>query len=98
MRFAFDAEVWRWEARDDSAWFFVSVPEELSADIREVPRPPKGFGSVKVTARIGESEWSTSIFPDKASGCYVLPLKKAVREAEGAELGAMVAVEIDTWD
>lgn len=98
MRFAFDAEVWRWEAREDSGWFFVSVPEQPSADIREVPRPHAGFGSVKVTARIGGSEWSTSIFPDKASGCYVLPLKKKVRDAEGVGLGNTVRVHLETAD
>lgn len=96
MRIEFDAEVWLWDARD--AWYFVTVPEPLSADIREVPRPPKGFGSVKVRARIGSSEWSTSIFPDKASGCYVLPLKKAVRDAEGIEVDSTVIVALETWD
>ena len=75
--------MWRWDARDDASWFFTSVPPELSADIREIPRPYRGFGSVRVRARIGGSEWSTSIFPDSERGAYVLPLKRAVRDAEG---------------
>jgi hypothetical protein len=74
------------------------VPEELSADIREVPRPPRGFGSVRVRARIGASEWSTSLFPDAGSGTYALPLKKAIRDAEGLGLGASARVELQVLD
>lgn len=77
----FDAEVFLWEARTE-AWFFAAVPPELSADIREIPRMPRGFGSVRVQARIGGSIWRTSIFPDSDRGGYVLPLKKAIRDAE----------------
>jgi hypothetical protein len=36
---------------------------------------------VKVEARIGFYSWKTSIFPDKKSGCYLLPLKAEVRKA-----------------
>ncbi len=42
-----------------------------------------GFGSIRVTARIGETAWATSVFPDKASGGWVLPVKKAVRVGGG---------------
>ncbi|MDZ8276289.1 DUF1905 domain-containing protein [Microbacterium aquimaris] len=98
MNLEFDAELWRWDARDDSAWFFVSVPPELSGQIREIPRPSRGFGSVKVRVEIGGSRWETSIFPDKASGSYVLPVKKAVRVAEGLDLGDTARVRLDTWD
>lgn len=95
MRFEFDAEVWRWEARQDSSWFFLSLPAEASEDIRELPRPPRGFGAVRVVVRIGGSSWQTSIFPDSASGAYALPLKQAVRDAEGLELGDVVHVVIE---
>ena len=53
MRIEFDGEVILWDARDDSSWFFVTLPEELSEDIKELPRPPRGFGSLRVRARIG---------------------------------------------
>ncbi|MEZ5231631.1 MAG: DUF1905 domain-containing protein [Acidimicrobiales bacterium] len=45
--------------------------------------PGRGFGSVRVEATIGATVWRTSVFPDRGSGCYVLPLKQAVRKAEG---------------
>ena len=98
MQIEFESDVFRWDARDDAAWFFTAVPPELSDDIREVPRPYRGFGSVRVRARIGASEWTTSIFPDSKSGSYVLPLKKRVRDAEGIAEGSLVVVRIDVLD
>ena len=59
----FDGEIFRWDVRTDS-WFFTALPVDLSEQIREIPRPFRGFGSVRVRARIGDYEWRTSIFPD----------------------------------
>ncbi|MGA7149589.1 MAG: DUF1905 domain-containing protein [Microbacterium sp.] len=98
MIIEFDGEVFRWDARDDASWFFAAVPPELSDDIREIPRPSRGFGSVRVRARIGGSEWATSIFPDSSRGGYVLPLKKAVRDAEGLVDGGPVVVRLDVLE
>lgn len=98
MIIEFDTEVFRWNAREDSHWYFAAVPPELSEDIREIPRPFRGFGSVRVRARIGGSQWSTSIFPDSSSGSYVLPLKKAVRDAESLVDGGPVTVRLEVLD
>ena len=94
----FDGDVFRWDARDDASWFFTSVPPELSDEIREIPRPYRGFGSVRVRARIGASEWATSIFPSSQTGSYVLPLKKAVRDAEHLVDGGPVTVRLEVLD
>lgn len=94
----FDSDVFRWAAREDSAWFFTAVPPELSEEIREIPRPYRGFGSVRVRARVGGSEWTTSIFPSSDSGSYVLPLKKAVRDAEELVDGGPVTVRLEVLD
>jgi hypothetical protein len=45
-----------------------------------------------VTATIGETHWSTSIFPAKDVGGYMLPVKASVREAEGLVAGDDVRV------
>ena len=97
MRVEFEGEIYRWAARTDS-WYFVNLAPELSADIREIPRPYRGFGSVRVNVRIGGSRWRTSIFPDADRGAYVLPLKRAVRDAEGLVDQAVVAVELEVLD
>ncbi len=93
----FTASVFTWEARSE-AWYFVALPPEISADIREIPRIPRGFGAVKVVVRIGGSTWSTSIFPDSSRGVYVLPLKRAMREREGITEGADIAVTLEVRD
>ena len=98
MIYLFDAETWLWDARQSDSWVFVSLPDEASAEIREVAGAfPRGFGSVRVTVTLGATVWKTSIFPDAKAGVYVLPLKKAVRKAEGVEAGdtATLKVELD---
>lgn len=98
MIIEFDGEIFRWDARDDASWYFTAVPPELSADIREIPRPARGFGSVRVRARVGGSEWATSIFPDSSTESYVLPLKKKVRDAESLVDGGPVTVRLEILD
>jgi hypothetical protein len=94
MRFTFTAALWEWQAQAN--WFFVSMPEEMGADIAEVPRMARGFGAVKVRVSIGGSTWSTSIFP--SGGSYVLPIKKSVRAAEGIEPDDEVTVQLEVVD
>ena len=93
MALAFDSELWQWEAQD--GWFFVTLPEDVSDDVRLTSGPPRGFGSVRVEASIGRTTWRTSVFPDKRSGCFVLPVKRAVRRAEDIEEGDVVRVELE---
>ena len=97
--YSFTATLWQWSAKESTTWIFVTVPEDISADIKDVPRPHRrGFGSIKVNVAIGGSRWTTSIFPDSESGCYVLPLKKAVRTAEGLDLDDIANVTVTTLD
>ena len=51
------------------------------------------FGSVKVISRIGRSEWANALYPEK-DGSWGLPVKKAVRVAEGLEEGDMITVTL----
>lgn len=91
----FSGPMFRWAARLDSDWFFVALPDDLSAEVRELQGPVRrGFGAVRVHASVGSSSWRTSIFPG-ADGRYVLPLKRAVRETEGLEDGRPVAARLE---
>ena len=88
MQHAFAAELWIWDAATKGSWFFVTVPEEVSDALRFEAGEPRGFGSVRVEATIGGSVWRTSVFPSSDQpGCYVLPVKKSVRSAEGIREG-----------
>lgn len=88
----FTGPLWRWSG--ESAWHFVTVPEAVSDDIASRVEPGPGFGSVKVTVTIGSSTWSTSVFPDKKSGRYVLPVKAGVRRREGVHDGDELQVAL----
>ena len=92
--YRFEAEVWRYQGADP--WHFVTLPAEIADDIRmRTAGHRRGFGSVRVEVAIGATRWSTSVFPDKGSGSYVLPLKRSVREATGAEDGEAVTIELE---
>jgi hypothetical protein len=95
----FDAELWIWDARRDDSWTFVSLPADASEEIRELADgPPRGFGSLRVRVTIGATTWTTSIFPDKARGSYALPIKRAVRRAEGIDAGDTATVTVELLD
>ena len=98
----FTAELWRWTARkesaDSGAWCFVTLPVDLADEVRDRAGEPRGFGSVRVRARVGPTTWDTSVFPDSASGSYVLPVKKAVRTAAGVTEGDLLTVTVAVWD
>jgi len=90
--YTFTSELWRWAARTDS-WFFLTVPEDQSDEISAIPRPPRGFGGVRVEVTVGRTTWRTSIFP--GTDAYVLPIKRAVLNAEGIEQGDLVDARIE---
>ncbi|WIX90717.1 DUF1905 domain-containing protein [Amycolatopsis sp. DG1A-15b] len=99
MIIVFEAELWEWDARRADSWVFVSLPAEASDDIRELAAEPRrGFGSVRVRVTIGVTSWKTSIFPDGAREAYVLPLKRAVRQAEGLGVGDTCTVTVELVD
>lgn len=91
----FETAMYRWAARTDADWYFAALPEDLSAEVRELQGPvTRGFGAVRVHATVGSSTWRTSIFPG-GDGRYVLPLKRAVRDAEALREGGPVPVRLE---
>jgi hypothetical protein len=88
---AFDAEIVHW--RGPAPWLFVPVPEHHVTEIRHAARLASyGWGCVPVAARIGEAEFTTSLFPRGET--YMLPVKMAVQKAAGVGLGDRVAFVI----
>ncbi|TCB97301.1 DUF1905 domain-containing protein [Micromonospora zingiberis] len=95
----FDGELWLWAARRNESWTFVSLPAEASEEIRDrCSGARRGFGAVRVWATIGGSRWTTSIFPDSTRGCYVLPVKRAIRNAEAVDVGDTATVTVELVD
>jgi hypothetical protein len=93
----FSSAVWMYDG--PAAWYFVSVPpDDADAIADQVADRTKAFGSVRVEATIGATSWRTSLFPDTRSGTYVLPVKKAVRSAEGLSDGTPVTVRLSVLE
>ena len=92
--------LWRWTGGSGGSWHFLTIDgaagEALSgtALMRRMERTIGGFGSLKVTARIGDSVFRTSLFPSRQLG-WLLPVKAAVRKAEGIGEGDSVEVLLE---
>ncbi len=87
----FRAEVWHW--RGPAPFFFVSVPPEQNADLVAVAKDVTyGWGMIPVSVQIGDTEWTTSLFPK--DGRYLVPVKAWVQQAEGLEVGDRVLVRL----
>lgn len=91
--FTFDAEVFAWDEGPGPSWRFARLPLDVADELRATCEPG-GWGSIRVHAKIGETRWDTSVFPEKASGSYLLPVKAAVRKAEGIDGGDTVEVAL----
>jgi Domain of unknown function (DUF1905) len=94
MPYTFTARLWIWDARRSDTWTFVTVPPEISDELRDLAGPRNGFGSLPVEVAIGGSTWRTSVFPDKDSGCFVLPVKAAIRKAEAISVGDSAEIRL----
>jgi hypothetical protein len=95
MHLEFAGDIWEW--RGPSPYYFVTVPDEESLHLHELSTVVTyGWGMIPVRARIGGTEWGTSLFPK--DGLYVLPVKDAVREAEGLDEGDSVTVRLTVAD
>jgi Domain of unknown function (DUF1905) len=86
--------LWLWSGEGGS-WHFFTVPEDQAEAIRahRFEGPRRGFGSVRVEARIGGAVWRTSLFPQKSGG-FILPVKVEVRRKAGIAAGDQVTVEL----
>ncbi|MEO0033367.1 MAG: hypothetical protein RIS94_3125 [Pseudomonadota bacterium] len=96
-----NAPLWRSAGGNGGDWYFVSIGgaagEALSAHAlmdRLERGKGRGWGSVKVQVTVGDSQWSTSAFPLKNSG-WAIPVKLAVRRAEGLVEGQPVAIALE---
>jgi hypothetical protein len=87
----FDGEIIHW--RGPSPFHFVTVPDEPGAAIESVKSlVTYGWGAIPVQARIGDTEFTTSLFP--RGEIYLVPVKDAVRKAEQLSLGDVVTVTL----
>lgn len=95
MELTFSGEITYW--RGPSPFYFVRVPEPECAALEAASRSVSyGWGVIPVRARVGATDFTTSLFPK--DGGYLLPLKLAVRRAEDIDEGDAVAVRMTVDD
>jgi hypothetical protein len=92
MNIEFNSKIWYW--RGPAPWYFVTVPAKQSYDLKAiVGLVTYGWGMIPVNARIGKTDWKTSLFPK--DGRYIVPIKTSVRQAENLEEGDEVTVRLE---
>ena len=89
MNLEFRGQMWFWKG--PSPFHFVSVPDDECGQLEAVsPLVSYGWGMIPVSAQIGRTEWTTSLFPK--DGVYIVPVKDKVRRAEKLEVGDTVTI------
>jgi hypothetical protein len=88
----FSGTLFHW--RGPAPFHFVRVPEEEAELLHQLaPVVSYGWGMIPVRVRIGETEWTTSLWPKE--GSYLLPVRDAVRRSEGIRLDDGVHVRME---
>lgn len=90
MDFHFEGPVVEW--RGPAPFYFVAIPDEESEDIKLAAKGVEYWGQVPVMVRIGDTEFTTALFPK--DGRYLLPLKDLVRRATGLDVDQVVTVAL----
>jgi hypothetical protein len=61
--------------------YYVDIHPDVSLDISLVA-PKRGWGSVKVSAKVNNTVWKTALFRKKSEVRYIMLVKAAVRNKE----------------
>ena len=92
-KFTMKSKVWFYEGK--AGWYFLTLAKEPSKAIRKTFGPlARSWGSLPVTVTIGKTIWETSIFPERKSGAYLLPLKADVRRKEKIAEGDRITFSV----
>lgn len=84
-----------WQDSSPGNWCFVSLPNNISEEIREnLQWQEEGWGRMKASAAIGKIEWDTAIWFDKKSNTYLLPVKADIRRKGCLQIGETISVSI----
>lgn len=91
MDWTFDGPIVYW--RGPAPWYFVPLPSDLAAELAYLaPTVTYGWGCMSAVVTMGESTYETSVVPK--DGGYLVPVKVAVRRAEGVDEGDVVSLRL----
>lgn len=92
-----EAKVWLYPGINP--WHFISIPKKQAEEIRKnFGSRHRGWSSLPVIVQIGKTIWKTSIFYERRSGTYILPLKSEVRKKEdifkGDKISFLIQIKV----
>ena len=94
IKYEFTAKMWQYSS--PMAWYFVSLPTDISAEIRaNMKWMEEGWGRLKAAAKIANTLWETAIWFDTRHNTYLLPIKAEVRKKE--KLDMLKDINIIIW-
>jgi len=92
MVYEFSNPIFEW--RGPAPFHFIELPAEISSEIASMSKQLSyGWGVIPITTVIGSTRFTTSLFPK--NGGYLLPLKDALRKAEGLQLGDSPTIQLE---
>lgn len=81
------------EWRGPAPFVFAPVPDEEADAIGAISREVTyGWGCIPATVRIGDTGFTTSLFPRE--GGYLVPVKAVVQRAEEVDVGDEIEVRL----
>ena len=95
IEYKFTAKMWNYSSTVGTyGWYIACLPKEMSKEIREnLKFLEEGWGRLKMTTKIGNTQWETAIWFDTKLQTYLLPLKAEIRKKEKIETDK----EIEIW-
>ncbi len=93
LSFSFTADIWV-SGGTPGAWHFITLPQDIAEQIKAAQQQHLGFGTIKVTATIGDASWATSLFPDNKLNSYLLPVKANIRKKAKLHAGDTVETHL----
>ena len=96
IEYKFTAKMWNYSSTVGTCgWYFACLPKEMSKEIREnLKFLEEGWGRLKMTAKIGNTQWETAIWFDTKLQTYLLPLKAEIRKKEKIETDKELEIKI----
>ena len=92
MVIEFTGRIFHW--RGPAPYLFVSVPEQASQDIKAISQlVTYGWGVIPVHVRVGNTEWTTSLFPK--NGRYLVPIRKSAQVTEKLQEGDYISIRLE---
>jgi hypothetical protein len=92
QKFIIQNNVWIWPI-GNAPWHFIYIDGKVKDDIKKVATPHH-MGMIRIEATIGGTSWETSLLPHKREDCFLLAIKKSIRQKEGVYAGDTIDVTL----